>query len=114
MRVLVSGSKSLTDYNVIRKKLSAFFEDLENVAIISDGEGVGLLAEKFCVEFNHDIIYLPIEWSEYGKSAAKIRNNYAYSRAEYCLVLWDGKSNDTGFIVGAAKKNNIPFKVIRF
>jgi hypothetical protein len=113
MRVIISGSKSLTDYDVIRKKLSAFFEGVENVAVISDGEGVSLLAEKFCVEFNHDIIYLPIEWSEYGKSAAKIRNDYAYSRAECCLILWDEKSNDTGFLVGAVKKRNIPFKVIR-
>jgi uncharacterized phage-like protein YoqJ len=115
MRVIVTGSKNMDDYETIRKKLDILLIGLTNVVILTGGEmGVELLAEKYCVEMGHDIVCLPIDWEEYGKKAAIIRNEYMYKNADHCIIFWDGKSQDTGYSVGAAKKYGVEYRVIRY
>lgn len=116
MKVIVTGSKYFDDYTLLKQKLNYLLKDkLPNVVIVSgESDGVELLAEKYAVERFLDLCSFPIHWSEYGKSAALRRNELMYKFADSCLIFWDGKSKDTGYAVGAAKKYELDYKIVRY
>ncbi|MCM3764608.1 DUF2493 domain-containing protein [Neobacillus niacini] len=114
--MIVTGLKGFDNYPLLKQKLDFFLKDkLPNVVIVSgEAEGVKRLAEKNAVERHLDICSFPIDWEKYGRQAAVIRNNSMFDRSDSCLIFWDGKSQDTGYIVGMAKKKGLDFKVIRY
>ncbi|MEH7419555.1 SLOG family protein [Neobacillus drentensis] len=115
-RLIVTGSKNFNNYPLLKQKLDDFLKDKDSDVVIVSGEadGVETLSEKYAVERFYDICCFPIHWTKYGKKAAFIRNELMFNFANNCLIFWDGKSNDTGYTVGAAKKYGIEYKVIRY
>ncbi|MFP5111847.1 SLOG family protein [Bacillaceae bacterium C204] len=114
-RVIVTGSKDFDDYDFLKRKLDLLLKDKSDIVIVSDEEKIGTMGEKWAVSNDADIVSFPIHWDEYGRDAAKIRNDLMYNFANYSLIFWNGMKNDqAGFAVGAAKKYGIDYKIIRY
>lgn len=126
MRVIVAGSRSITDYRTVRSALLSFFSDLkargkdtraQSVTIISGGaRGVDKLGERFAKEFGLNLKVMPANWDAYGKRAGYLRNEemavYARGDEAYLVAFWDGMSHGTFHMIDTARKACIPTHVL--
>ncbi len=76
MKVIVTGSRDITDYYVVRKALDeARANELEITTIIEEGaRGVDSLAARYAVEHGIVHIRVPADWKRYGRDAGRKRN----------------------------------------
>lgn len=111
MRVAVIGSRTFSDYNLMKEALSEIFI----TQIVSGGaNGADKLAERYAKE--NDIptkIYLP-DWNKHGISAGFIRNTDIINDAEYVVAFWNGKSKGTLDSINKAKAANKEVIIIKF
>lgn len=115
MKVIIAGSRSLTDkktvWNVIRRafKETGWIPDL----IISGGaEGVDQLGEEWARKKELPIQIIPAKWDEYGKSAGPQRNATMADRADALVAVWDGKSSGTKDMISKAVTAGLPYCVV--
>ena len=99
MKLLIAGSRSITDFD-----LTPYIP--ENVTeIISGGaDGIDTLAGKYADEHKLSKHILRPEYSKYGKAAPILRNHVMVDLADVVLVIWDGKSRGTRSTVNYAKE----------
>ncbi len=127
MRVIIAGSRTITDYNVVRK---AIFLALWNwrkgysdvTEVISGGaKGVDKLGEQWAIKNNKTYHIFPAFWEEQGKRAGYLRN---CGMAEYVgkkqsgeigglIAIWDGKSKGTKMMIDIAKKEGLKIYVYK-
>lgn len=104
MKVIIAGSRSITDYNTL---LEAIEESGFEITIILSGhaKGVDQLGERYAEE--HDIPniqFLP-NWSV-GKHAGFMRNSEMVEEADALIAVYDGKSKGTKDTVTKMRKAN--------
>lgn len=110
MRLLVSGSRYLTDISLVEQEILA----LQPSVIIHGGcTGADLLAEK--VAKKHSIpteVYLP-DW-RMGKSAGPIRNQKMIDsgRPDTALLFLSEGSRGTLDMLNRVIKHGIPYRVV--
>lgn len=103
MKVLVCGSRSITDFATVVTVLhQAPFDYTE---IIHGGAiGVDRLAEQIAKTSQIPTkVYLP-DWNTHGKSAGIKRNIEMVEACDAVIAIWDGKSKGTKFTIDYAKK----------
>lgn len=94
MKVAIVGSRSINDENLVIDFINECHEfDKTYDKIISGGmKGVDSIAEKFAKENKiRTTIFVP-NWEKYGDQAGFIRNSDIISKAEKCIIIWDGNS----------------------
>ncbi len=107
MKLLIAGSRSITDFD-----LAPYIPEDVTEIISGGADGIDTLAEKYADE--HRIskhIILP-EYSKYGKAAPILRNRVMVDLADAILVIWDGKSRGTRSTVNYAKEKGKNLTVI--
>lgn len=111
MKLAVVGSRSVKDYNMIKKHLSDYLEN--EIEIVTGGStGVDSLAEQFALEHNIPVkIFLP-EWELYGKSAGIKRNELIWQYADEGIAFWDGQSKGTSNSFKLSRKYKKKIKII--
>ena len=109
MKVAIVGSRSITNYKLIKSKINELIKTHNIVikTIISGGAyGVDFIAEQYATENRIPIkIFLP-DWNTYGKSAGFKRNTTIIENCDICIAFWDGISKGTLDSVNKAKKLN--------
>jgi len=116
MKLIVSGSRSITNYDLITSVLNSM-KDIE--CIIEGGaRGVDSLAKKWALENNIKCIEVPAKWDDmsppvkkkynrYGKEynalAGFKRNEEMVKLGDTLLVFWDGHSPGTKHMIKTAK-----------
>lgn len=117
-RVIVAGSRSFYNYDVLEQELDKLFNENEEFAgkeikIIS---GMALGADTLAVDYadNHKLtkILFPANWKRYSRVAGFLRNEDMLSLATHLIAFWDGKSNGTRHMIEIAKEKGIPVWVI--
>ena len=74
MRVLITGSKNLTDLNML--KIAIIESKFEITELVTDmEEGIGELAEKWAIMSGIPIKKFPIEWNNLKVEGAEIKIN---------------------------------------
>ena len=115
-KVLVSGSRSFTDYKLLKDRLEYYTFELYDFAIITGGcpKGADALAAKFA--FQERYLYLPIEadWDKHGKKAGPIRNQEIVNFCSVAVFFWDGRSPGTADCLDRMKRTGKPYRVVRF
>jgi len=107
MRVLITGSRSWTDYETIKTA----FEELGNGHTLVSGncpQGADFLCEKAAEELGWEIELYPADWNQHGKKAGFIRNSEMVERgADVCLGFVHNNSKGASMTVRLAKKAGI-------
>lgn len=111
MKLIVAGSRSITDYNLVKHSIETLIKDQNltiSTIISGTARGVDSLGERWAREHNIPISRFPAKWKELGKYAGIKRNEEMVENADMLLACWDLKSSGTKHIISYASKVNIP------
>ena len=115
-RVVVCGSRSFSDFVLLRSKLDAFLaRQLPDVVILSGGcRGADALGERYAALRGLPVERFPADWARYGRSAGFARNEVMVKQADAVVVFWDGSSRGAGSVISLAKALDKPLRVVFF
>lgn len=108
MKVVIAGSRSITDYKIVSGAIELSGFDI-TLLISGTAKGVDKLGEQFAQNHGIPIKQFPANWTKFGKAAGFYRN---WDMAEYCdagIIIWDGRSNGTLQMINCLKKRNKPY-----
>jgi YspA, cpYpsA-related SLOG family len=106
MRVIVAGSRTITDMIAVEEamELSGF----EVTSVVSGtASGVDKLGERWAKNHGVPISQYPANWNLYGKSAGYKRNVEMALNADSLVAVWDGVSKGTRHMIDIAKSKNL-------
>ncbi len=103
MKIVVSGSRNITDERAVERILSYYIATKDTV-ITGGCRGVDLIAEDYARRYFNHIVTLSADWYTHGKAAGPIRNREMAQMADQLIAIWDGKSRGTKNMIGEAFK----------
>jgi hypothetical protein len=118
MRVLVSGSRYLTDEFPVRRELATIDQyakalGLELTLLHGDARGADSIAAKIATEFGWAIEAFPADWEGMGRRAGYVRNSAMfYSGVDMLIAFPKGESKGTRHAIALAEKTGVRMKVI--
>lgn len=105
MKVIIAGSRSITDYQIVFD--AVLFSKFDISEIISGGaRGVDRLGEEFAEEHCYDVTRFIPDWDRLGKKAGFVRNSEMGDYADALIAIWDGKSKGTKHMIDYMEKLN--------
>ena len=117
--IIVAGSRSFTDFALLKNMLDCFIKNMENVTMISgSARGTDKMGERYAEEKSIPIIRCPADWKRYGKAAGLKRNEemaklaISESAKGYLFAFWDLKSLGTKHMIEVAKKYKLEVRII--
>jgi hypothetical protein len=110
MRVVVAGSRSITDYKLVARAIE------ESQFVITElihggARGVDRLAKVYAIEHHIPERAVIPDWEPGGvfdRSARMKRNYKMLMDAEALIAIWDGKSFGTKNSIDSARLMNLP------
>jgi hypothetical protein len=114
-RVLVSGSLSFDDYELLTASLDRILAGKQNILIISGGAtGAEALGERYAQDRGCGVRQFLADWKLYGRGAKVIRNTQMIEVADRAVFFWDGKNKGVAEMIEKAEAIGIPVEVVRF
>jgi len=99
MLLIVSGSRSITDMNLVYPVLERYLQKHPEIKFIGHGNasGVDTLAGQYATDHGYQEVKFPANWRGHGKKAGHIRNKCMALLCKECcfLAIWDGESKGT-------------------
>lgn len=99
MKVIIAGSRTITDINHIWSAMSCLFTDNFTEIVSGMAIGVDTLGEQWAEENGIAIKHFPADWKNNGKAAGAIRNIQMANYADILVAIWDGKSRGTKHMI---------------
>ncbi len=105
MKVLIFGSRHVTDMSVLEEAIRLSSINVKNITNIISGcaRGADALGEQWAIANNIPILKYPADWDKHGKSAGYIRNAEMAKVTEFGIALWDGESKGTKHMIDLLK-----------
>ncbi len=110
MRVIVAGSRGITDKAVVMQALRDAFlwEGINPTCIVSGtARGVDRLGEEIARSAGLRIDSRPADWNRHGKRAGFLRNEEMADNADALVAVWDGSSPGTKHMIAAARARGL-------
>ncbi|MBE6566186.1 MAG: DUF2493 domain-containing protein [Ruminococcaceae bacterium] len=107
MKLLVVGSRSITDFD-----LSVFISDDVDTVISGGAKGVDALAEEYADRHRLSKYIFRPRYDLYGRAAPIRRNEQMVDFCDAVLVIWDGHSKGTQHTIKYAKRIDKPITVV--
>jgi hypothetical protein len=123
MKIIIAGSRSIEDYELLKKVMVQSNAAFKATEIISGGaRGVDKLGERWAKEHKIPLRIMKAEWNKlnvpgavidvrpgeeegwYNSRAGIQRNEQMGDYADAAVILWDGKSNGTRHMTNYMKK----------
>ena len=118
-KLIIAGTRSFNDYELIRSILSTLFMKRRcwtinwNEEIVSGGApGADTLAVRYATEADIPFKVFAADWKKYGRSAGPRRNRQMAEYADAAIVFWDGKSRGTQNMIQQMRELGKPVEVI--
>lgn len=112
MRTIIAGSRTIIDYESVKKILDEHWEEFNINTIVSGGaRGVDSIAIQYGRENDIVLDIYMADWEQFGKSAGYIRNMKMGENADSLICFWDGVSRGTANMISIMKKMNKPVVV---
>lgn len=112
MRVIISGSREIEDFDFVKSVLDRHlgpYVDGSLVVLTGAARGVDTLAERWC-EYNL-VTYerWRADWEKNGKAAGPLRNSEMVTkgRADLLVAIWDGLSKGTKDAITKARRHGL-------
>jgi hypothetical protein len=110
MKLIIAGSRSITDYNVTLEAFNKLIRDNPTLSIdeIVSGtaNGPDSHAIRIAKERNIRVAKFPADWNMYGKRAGYVRNSEMARYADGLLAVYDGNSRGTKMMIELMQKAN--------
>lgn len=107
MRVIIAGSRNITEQAVVDAAIAASGFEITQV-ISGNARGVDQLGETWAIARRISLKLFPAEWDLYGRSAGFRRNaamvKFAAETGGALVAVWDGKSPGTKSTIDLAHK----------
>lgn len=114
MNIVVCGSRTFDDYELLEEKLDAFTAKVAKPVILSGGcKGADKLGEWWAFKNKLEVRVYHADWQRHGKKAGPLRNSEMVEAADALIAFWDGLSKGTANIIGLARAAGIPVRVVK-
>lgn len=114
-KVIVAGTRTFDNYNLLKRKLDYYLSDRTAVEIVSGGaRGADSLGEKYAREKGFAVKVFAANWDKYGKSAGPRRNKDMAEYADALVLFWDGVSRGSASMLELAREYNLLVRVVRY
>lgn len=111
--LLVCGSRTITDKNLVFKILNKLNLIVYQGIIHGGARGVDSLASSYCKSKNiHEVIVRP-KYERYGKIAPIIRNKQMVDVCNNGIAIWNEVSKGTRYTIDELRKQNKLLKIYR-
>jgi len=98
VKVIVAGSRSITDLSVV--ELAIKDSALQATEIVSGGAcGVDRLGERWASNHRLPIKRFTAQWATRGYGAGYVRNREMAHYADALVAVWDGRSGGTRHMI---------------
>ncbi len=112
MKVIIAGSRSITDYSIVEQAVEqSGFEITEVVS--GAGRGVDKLGELWAAEHFVPVKRFPPDWARRKQGAPHRRNEAMAAYADALIAVWDGSSRGTRHLIETAQKQGLKVYVHR-
>ena len=118
-RVIVAGSRGITDRALVFQKVEALTRRLwlssgfEIVSGLAQGPDTLAIGWADWAGFAGRVARFPAEWARYGKPAGMIRNQQMAWHSTHLIAFWDGQSPGTRGMIETAKRDGLTVRVVR-
>lgn len=109
MKVIIAGSRSVTDYNIVKSAVekSGWFDKITEI-VSGCARGVDQLAIRFAKEHNIPVAKFPADWKKYNKSAGYIRNAEMAEYGDALIAIHRDNSRGTANMIKVMEKKGKP------
>ena len=107
MKLLIAGSRSITDYDI-----SPHIPEDTDLIISGGAIGVDALAEQYADRKRISKLILRPRYDLYRRAAPIKRNERMVELCDSVLIIWDGKSKGTKRTIDYAAKLGKPVNII--
>ena len=113
MRTIISGSRSATDYSLIKFIIRNSQFGITEV-VCGGAPGIDSLGKQWAKENNLPVKDFPADWDKYGKSAGPKRNKQMAEYADALILIWDGESKGSASMLKEWKNIHGTKKLYQF
>lgn len=118
MRVVVAGSRDLTDDRLVEEavRLSGF---TVTTVISGAARGIDQMGERWAEGQGVPVERFPADWGRYGRSAGYVRNKAMVEAAAQApeggavIAVWNGISRGTKHTIDIARQRGVPVFILR-
>ena len=109
MKVIIAGSRHITDYEALKALIEHTGWDIEEV--VSGGcRGVDIMGEQWAAEHSIPVRTFVADWARFGREAGELRNREMANYADALILLWDAKSPGASCMLRESAKADIPIQ----
>jgi hypothetical protein len=108
MKVIVAGSRSITDYTAVEDAIKKSGYKITCV-ISGTARGVDKLGEAWAAQNNVAVLRCPADWTTHHKAAGPIRNAEMARLADAAVIVYDGHSRGTAHMMECMDKAKKPY-----
>lgn len=113
-KVIIAGSRTFSNYELLKQKMDFYLGDRADVEIVSGkARGADALGERYARDRGFPIREFAADWS-IGKQAGYLRNREMALYATHCVCFWDGQSRGTEHMLNLARANKLIVRVVRY
>jgi hypothetical protein len=89
MKLIIAGSRSITDYTIVKRAINRLLINPTDINEIVSGtaRGVDRLGERYAKEHGIKITKFPANWNKYGKRAGYLRNEQMAKYADVLIAI---------------------------
>lgn len=106
MKLAIVGSRGITDGDI-----STYIDEAVDLIITGGAVGVDTLAIEYAKKKRICVMEIVPDYKKYGKAAPIVRNRQIVNEADSVLVIWDGSSKGSKYVIDYCKKINKPCRV---
>lgn len=114
MRLIVAGSRTITDHDLVFEHLDRITTKVEVEVVISGkARGPDMFGQEWANANDIPVIEMPADWDRYGKSAGYKRNTEMATQADALIAFYDGTSRGTKHMIDIARKMGLNVRIVR-
>ena len=89
MKVIIAGSRSMTDIERVFNELDSYNEFEITEGVCGMAKGVDIIGKEWCLTKGIPVKEFPADWEKFGKAAGPIRNKQMGIYSDCAIVIYN-------------------------